>query len=56
MCEYCDDLKVITKELGFDIAISSYTNQYFIEIYSMHNFIAIEINFCPMCGRKLSDD
>ena len=56
MCEYCEELESIREERGFDISISKYTDSSFIEIDCPYNFIAFEINFCPMCGRKLSDD
>ena len=56
MCEYCEELKFITEERGFDISISNYTDNSFIEIDVLYNSISFEINFCPMCGRKLSDD
>ena len=56
MCEYCEELESIREERGLDISISKYTDNSYIEIDIIYDFIAFEINFCPMCGRELSDD
>lgn len=51
MCEYCDDkCKNISKEPS-DIDIYVYTGLLCVQSHILD--IEAEINYCPMCGRKL---
>ena len=62
MCEYCEEVtSLIHGDIaGADGAFSLYVSDNFIEIYTTVNSIGkyylSKINYCPMCGRELSDD
>jgi len=66
MCEHCtkeNPKPIETKGRygGFNIAIDSYfDNTYYIDVdcitFDGGNHTSFEINFCPMCGRKLKED
>lgn len=62
MCEYCEEVSSLIHGdiAGADGVFSLYVSGNFIEVYTTVNCVGkyylCEINFCPMCGRKLSDD
>ena len=62
MCEYCEEVTSLIHDdiTGADGEFSLYVSGGFIEMYttvnSIGNYYSCEINFCPMCGRKLNDD
>ena len=59
MCEYCEHKEFLSEDSGVDVLIANYTDnkkQSFIEFRGVYIHISFEINFCPICGRKLSDD
>lgn len=60
MCKYCEELKSLYWDLDHD-----YIREVYIELdgsmsvtpqqccYETYQGINIQINYCPMCGRKL---
>ena len=62
MCEYCEEVSSLIHDdiAGADGGFSLYVSDNFIEIYtivdSIGKYYLSKIKFCPMCGRKLSDD
>lgn len=56
MCEYCNNARFKLKKckLKIEQEVSSYKNDNFTreKIYSE---LEIDINYCPVCGRKVSD-
>ena len=56
MCEYCENQPLVIWEDSDSEVYLNKNNlvvmQYLIELNSLN---AIEINFCPMCGRKLQE-
>lgn len=60
-CEYCSEQNVPLSfdDTAFHIEISERKGNYYI--YNMYDFdidhdvYSYNINFCPMCGRKLGD-
>jgi len=53
MCAYCDDKckSMGQSHLGIDV----YVYDWQLCVYSRNIDIEIEINYCPMCGRKLEE-
>jgi hypothetical protein len=52
MCEYCDG----SEKMKDDIYISKDKNKYYINSYEVSSWTTskkTEINYCPICGRKL---
>ena len=61
MCEYCEECNIIYSDGETDLHIDRLRNisnniNSFIRVNMRNDFIYARINFCPMCGRKLSDD
>ncbi len=61
MCEYCQGAKalVLGKTDDYGIAIQ-YPNRLIAYGYDVHgsgsNGLTVKIKYCPMCGKKLSDE
>ena len=60
MCKYCDkETKIIEgKENDADVILNG--NKLILEAYTfiddpLTDYIALNINFCPMCGRDLRE-
>ncbi len=56
MCEFCEEEKVIEGNFNFEIINKKYLIAWVQTGNYDRNHGDIEINFCPMCGRKLGDD
>lgn len=50
-CDFCTKHEELTKDDG-SIRIDEYNN---LEVSTMGCYVDFNINFCPMCGRKLGD-
>lgn len=60
MCEFCKKGKALvngkTDDLGIAIQYPRKLIAYGYDVHGMcNNGIFVKINFCPMCGRKLSE-
>ena len=59
-CEFCDGGKALVIDKANDVGIAiRYQNRLIAYGYDIHgsgsNGIATKINYCPMCGRRLTD-
>ena len=59
MCEYCKllsgDREILEENGETEIAIGRVNKDYYIEAGNDYDSIDIDINYCPFCGRKLSE-
>lgn len=59
MCEYCKllsgDRKILEEDGKTEVAIGRVNKDYYIEVENDYDIIDIDINYCPFCGRKLSE-
>ena len=59
MCEYCKllsgDRKILEEDGKTEVAIGRVNKDYYIEAGNDYDSIDIDINYCPFCGRKLSE-
>lgn len=59
MCEYCKllsgDREILEENRETEIAIGRVNKDYYIEAGNDYDSIDININYCPFCGRKLSE-
>lgn len=57
MCEYCYNKKMLFKSLRSEVFIcmSSITNLPVIDITQGGYNLCLNIHYCPMCGRKLTN-
>ena len=51
MCDYCEKTKMIKPYTAF--RIEKYAGVWAITNFGISNSEWFEINYCPMCGRKL---
>ena len=51
MCDYCENENPFVTKKGWDVYI--YDNEINVEWDGIN--IDLTINYCPMCGRKLSE-
>lgn len=65
MCEYCEKCQALVIGKTDDVGIAIYLNtnkSYYLNAYgydihgSGSNGIQVQINYCPMCGRKLESE
>jgi len=57
MCEFCEEEKDLEVEGGY-IGVFKGENKLYVSIESAWESLGaiFKINYCPICGRKLSDD
>ena len=57
MCEFCEDT---SKELPIPVFNANVEEKYlyvsYIDRNIRHAYQRVEINYCPMCGKKLGDE
>ena len=53
MCEYCEGKNIITIDGRLAVYIN---NQNKLKIITVNEEFGEQINYCPMCGRKLGDE
>lgn len=57
MCKYCNlvsgELKSLKTENLWNLRIERHNNSYSLIAGDIEDDIEIDINYCPMCGRKL---
>ena len=60
VCGYCEllsgDRKILEEDGETEIAIGRVNKDYYIEAGNDYDSIDIDINYCPMCGRKLKEE
>lgn len=59
MCEACNllsgDRKILEEDGGIEVAIGRVNKDYFISAENDEDYIEVDINYCPFCGRKLGE-
>jgi hypothetical protein len=53
-CDFCNEN--VRKLEVYDMYLQKSGNVYSLEAYTREEYVEKEINFCPMCGRKLKED
>lgn len=60
MCEYCNlvsgDEKIIEEGSNISMYIKRHNNTYTLVASHSYENIEKDINYCPMCGRKLGEE
>lgn len=60
MCKDCNllsgDRKILEEDGRTEVAIGRVNKDYFISAENDDDYIDIDINYCPFCGRKLKED
>lgn len=54
MCDYCRGKKALIESPAAGVCISD-RNMKMLSYYATEETVFETINFCPMCGRKLSE-
>ena len=58
MCEYCKllsgDRKILEEDGETEVRIGRVNKDYYIEAENNCDYIDIDINYCPFCGKKLN--
>lgn len=60
MCEYCDLVSGDERDFEYgknvNMHIERHCNTYTLVASNAYEYIEKEINYCPMCGRKLKEE